>query len=126
MYLDFTKLDGLVPAVIQDSETNRVLMVGFMNEEAWRKTLETGFATFYSRTRNKLWMKGESSGHRLEVKEIRADCDQDTVLLKVVAHGPGVCHEGYESCFFREWREGEWVVTDKKVYDEASVYGGKK
>ncbi len=126
MYLDFTKLDGLVPAVIQDSETNRVLMVGFMNEEAWRKTLETGFATFYSRARNKLWMKGESSGHRLEVKEIRTDCDQDTVLLKVVAHGPGVCHEGYESCFFREWREGEWVVTDKKVFDEASVYGGKK
>ena len=126
MNLDFTKLDGLVPAVIQDSETNRVLMVGFMNEEAWRKTLETGFATFYSRTRNKLWMKGESSGHRLEVKEIRTDCDLDTVLLKVVAHGPGVCHEGYESCFFREWRGDEWTVTDEKVYDEASVYGGKK
>lgn len=126
MYLDFTKFDGLVPAVIQDSETNRVLMVGFMNEEAWRKTLETGFATFYSRTRNKLWMKGETSGHRLEVKEIRTDCDQDTVLLKVVAHGPGVCHEGYESCFFRQWQDGEWAVTDKKVYDEASVYGGKK
>ncbi len=126
MTLDFTKLDGLIPAVIQDYETNRVLMVGFMNEEAWRKTLDTGCATFYSRTRNKLWMKGETSGHRLEVKEIRLDCDSDTVLLKVIAHGPGVCHEGYVSCFSREWREGDWVRTDTKVYDEASVYGGTK
>lgn len=126
MNLDFTKLDGLVPAIIQDVETNRVLMVGFMNEEAWQKTLETGFATFYSRTRNKLWMKGETSGHRLEVKEIRTDCDQDSVVLKVVAHGPGVCHEGYESCFFRQWRNGEWAIVDSKVYDEASVYGGKQ
>ena len=123
MNLDFTKLDGLVPAIIQDAETNRILMVGFMNEEAWQKTLETGYATFYSRTRNKLWMKGETSGHRLEVKEIRTDCDQDTVVLKVVAHGPGVCHEGYESCFFRQWNKGEWAVVDSKVYDEASVYG---
>lgn len=126
MNLDFTKLDGLVPAIIQDVETNNVLMVGFMNEEAWQKTLETGFATFYSRTRNKLWMKGETSGHRLEVKEIRTDCDQDTVLLKVVAHGPGVCHEGYQSCFFRQWNSGEWAVVDSKVYDESSVYGVKQ
>ena len=122
MNLDFTKLDGLVPAVIQDSETNRVLMVGFMNEEAWRKTLETGFATFYSRTRNKLWMKGESSGHRLEVKEIRTDCDLDTVLLKVVAHGPGVCHEGYQSCFFRTLEDGQWKITESQTYDPKQVY----
>ena len=88
MNLDFSKLDGLVTAVIQDHVTGRVLMVGFMNEEAWRKTVETGFATFYSRSRKKLWLKGESSGHRLVVKEISTDCDQDAVLLKVEAHRP--------------------------------------
>ena len=126
MNLDFSKLDGLVPAIIQDVVSGRVLMVGFMNEEAWQKTLETGFATFYSRTRNRLWMKGESSGHRLEVKEIRTDCDQDSVVLMVVAHGPGVCHEGYESCFFRQWDSGEWRIVDQKVYDESAVYGGKQ
>ncbi|MGA2435774.1 MAG: phosphoribosyl-AMP cyclohydrolase, partial [Bryobacteraceae bacterium] len=89
MDLDFKKLDGLVPAVIQDHETGRVLMLGFMNEEAFRKTVATGFATFFSRTRNKLWMKGESSGHRLVVKEISTDCDKDSLLLKVEAIGPG-------------------------------------
>ena len=126
MKLDFTKLDGLVPAIIQDVASGRVLMVGFMNEEAWQKTVETGFATFYSRTRNKLWMKGETSGHRLEVKEIYTDCDIDSVVLKVVAHGPGVCHEGYESCFFRKLEESDWKIIDRKVYDETEVYGGKK
>ena len=108
MNLDFQKLDGLVTAVIQDHASGRVLMVGFMNEEAFRKTVETGFATFYSRSRNKLWLKGESSGHRLVVKEIATDCDQDAVLVKVEALGPGVCHEGYESCFFRRLEDGEW------------------
>ncbi|MCU0228760.1 MAG: phosphoribosyl-AMP cyclohydrolase [Bryobacterales bacterium] len=125
MNLDFAKLDGLVPAIIQDVASGRVLMVGFMNEEAWHKTVETGYATFFSRTRNKLWMKGETSGHRLEVKEIYTDCDVDSVVLKVVAHGPGVCHEGYESCFFRKLEDGQWRVVDTKVYDEAAVYGGK-
>src|SRR6185503_10918802 len=103
MQLDFTKLDGLIPAVIQDDATGQVLMVGFMNEEAFRKTVETGFATFFSRSRNKLWMKGESSGHRLAVKDIATDCDQDAVLVRVEAVGPGVCHEGYVSCFFRSF-----------------------
>jgi phosphoribosyl-AMP cyclohydrolase len=126
MNLDFAKLDGLVPAIIQDVASGRVLMVGFMNEEAWHKTVETGYATFFSRTRNKLWMKGETSGHRLEVKEIYTDCDVDSVVLKVVAHGPGVCHEGYESCFFRKLEDGQWRVVDTKVYDEAAVYGGKQ
>ena len=88
MELDFSKLDGLVAAVIQDATSGRVLMVGFMNEEAFRKTVETGFATFYSRSRNKLWLKGETSGHRLVVKEISTDCDRDAVLLKVDAHRP--------------------------------------
>src|SRR3954463_5345934 len=125
MKLDFTKLDGLLPAVIQDHQTGRVLMVGFMNEEAFRKTVETGFATFYSRSRNKLWMKGESSGHRLVVKSISTDCDQDTGLIHVEALGPGVCHEGYQSCFFRTLDNGIWVESEQRSYDPEAVYGSK-
>jgi phosphoribosyl-AMP cyclohydrolase len=124
MNLDFSKLDGLVTAVIQDHVTNRVLMVGFMNEEAWQKTVESGFATFYSRSRKKLWLKGESSGHRLVVKEISTDCDYDAVLLKVEAVGPGVCHEGYQSCFFRRLTTGEWKESEPKTYDPEAVYKG--
>jgi phosphoribosyl-AMP cyclohydrolase len=123
MQLDYTKIDGLVAAVIQDHKTGRVLMVGFMNEEAFKKTVETGYAVFYSRSRNKLWLKGESSGHRLVVKEISTDCDRDAVLLKVEAIGPGVCHEGYESCFFRKLEDGEWKVSEKQTYDPHAVYG---
>ena len=126
MNLDFAKSDGLVTAVIQDYTSGRVLMVGFMNEEAFRKTVETGFATFYSRSRRKLWLKGESSGHRLLVKEISTDCDQDAVLVKVDAQGPGVCHEGYESCFFRRLEEGRWNIADTPTYDPDAVYGGKQ
>ncbi len=122
MKLDFTKLDGLLPAVIQDHATGRVLMVGFMNEEAFRKTVETGYATFYSRSRNKLWLKGETSGHRLLVKSISTDCDIDTVLVQVEALGPGVCHEGYQSCFFRTLKDGEWVVAEERAYDPNEVY----
>jgi phosphoribosyl-AMP cyclohydrolase len=126
MELDYTKLDGLLPAVIQDWKSGRVLMVGFMNAEAFRRTVETGFATFYSRTRNTLWMKGETSGHRLVVKEISTDCDADTVLIKAEALGPGVCHEGYASCFFRKLEDGKWVIDGERVYDPKSVYGGSK
>ena len=126
MILDFNKLGGLVPAIIQDATSGRVLMLGFMNDESFRLTVETGFATFFSRSRNKLWLKGESSGHRLVVKEISTDCDQDAVLLKVEALGPGVCHEGYESCFFRRLNEGEWQVVEKQSYDPKAVYGGKQ
>ena len=125
MDLDFSKLNGLVTAVIQDASTKRVLMVGFMNEESWRKTVETGFATFYSRSRKKLWLKGESSGHKLAVKEIRTDCDRDAVLIQVETLGPGVCHEGYESCFARDLHDGAWRVVDKQTYDPRAVYGGK-
>ena len=100
MELDFRKTTALSPPSFRTRKTDRVLMVGFMNEEAFQKTVETGFAVFYSRSRNKLWLKGETSGHRLVVKEISTDCDHDTVLLKVEALGPGVCHEGYQSCFF--------------------------
>lgn len=122
MELDYSKLDGLLPAVIQDAASGQVLMVGFMNAEAFRKTVETGFATFYSRSRNKLWMKGESSGHRLAVHEIRTDCDSDTVLIRVHAQGPGVCHEGYQSCFFRRLEDGEWNTVESRSYDPANVY----
>jgi phosphoribosyl-AMP cyclohydrolase len=125
MNLDFAKADGLVTAVIQDYQSGRVLMVAYMNEEAFRKTVETGFATFYSRSRGKLWMKGESSGHRLVVKEIATDCDCDAVLVKVEATGPGVCHEGYQSCFFRRLENSEWKVAEERTYDPNAVYGGK-
>ena len=126
MDLDFQKSDGLVTAVIQDHTTGRVLMVGFMNEEAFRKTVESGFATFYSRSRHKLWLKGETSGHRLVVKEISTDCDQDAVLVRVEAMGPGVCHNGYESCFYRRLEGGHWVESEARTYDPNAVYGGKK
>ena len=100
--MDFTKLGGLIPAVIQDHETNDVLMVGFMNEEAYERTRTTGFATFFSRTRGRLWMKGETSGNRLQVVQMLADCDDDTVLIKAKRLGDGnVCHTGERTCFNR-------------------------
>ena len=123
MDLDFSKLGGLITAVIQDHQTGRVLMVGFMNDEAFRKTVETGFATFFSRSRNKLWLKGETSGHRLVVKEISTDCDKDALLIQVEALGPGVCHEGYQSCFFRKLDSGKWTESEPRAYDPAAVYG---
>ncbi len=125
MNLDFQKSDGLITAVIQDYASGRVLMVGYMNEEAFRRTVESGFATFYSRSRQKLWLKGESSGHRLVVKEIATDCDADALLVKVETLGPGVCHEGYQSCFFRKLNSGEWTVSETRTYDPNAVYGGK-
>ena len=125
MDLDFQKSDGLITAVIQDYASGRVLMVGYMNEEAFRATAETGFATFYSRSRHKLWLKGETSGHRLAVKEISTDCDRDAVLVQVEALGPGVCHEGYRSCFFRRLEDGQWKTCEERTYDPAAVYGGK-
>jgi phosphoribosyl-AMP cyclohydrolase len=125
MNLDFAKSDGLITAVVQDHATGRVLMVGYMNEEAFRKTVETGFVTFYSRSRRKLWLKGESSGHRLILEEMSVDCDGDAVLVQVKALGPGVCHEGYRSCFFRRLENGEWKVSEERTYDPAAVYGGK-
>jgi phosphoribosyl-ATP pyrophosphohydrolase/phosphoribosyl-AMP cyclohydrolase len=101
--MDFSKLSGLIPAVIQDSASREVLMVGFMNQDALDRTLESGFATFFSRTRNKLWMKGETSGNKLKVDRIMVDCDDDTVLLMVTPLGDGnVCHTGERSCFFTE------------------------
>jgi phosphoribosyl-AMP cyclohydrolase len=101
--MDYSKLSGLIPAVIQDADSNEVLMVGFMNDEALARTRETGFATFFSRTRNRLWTKGETSGNRLAVTDILVDCDDDTVLVKVKRQGDGnVCHTGERTCFFRK------------------------
>ena len=98
--MDFSKLNGLAPAVVQDNESNEVLMVGFMNAEAFAKTLATGYVTFFSRSRNELWLKGETSGNRLRVVSLLTDCDDDTVLAKVVREGDGnVCHTGTRSCF---------------------------
>jgi len=126
MNLDFKKMDGLVTAVIQDYASGRVLMVGFMNEESFQKTVETGYAVFFSRSRNKLWLKGETSGHRLVVKEISTDCDRDALLIRVEALGPGVCHEGFESCFARRLENGEWQIREPRTYDPDAVYGGKQ
>jgi phosphoribosyl-AMP cyclohydrolase len=103
MIIDFAKMNGLVPAVVQDDESGEVLMVGFMNETALARTRETGFVTFFSRTRNALWTKGETSGNRLAVKRVLVDCDEDTLLVRVERQGDGnVCHTGERSCFFRE------------------------
>jgi phosphoribosyl-AMP cyclohydrolase len=105
--VDFSKLDGLVPAIIQDDTSGEVLMVGFMNEEALARTRDTGFATFFSRSRQTLWMKGETSGNKLAVKDIFVDCDDDTVLVKVQRLGEGnVCHTGERTCFFRKLEAG--------------------
>jgi len=102
MGIDFAKMEGLVPGIVQDAKSGQVLMVGFLNEESYRRTLETGFVTFWSRTRNRLWMKGETSGTRLRVLAAATDCDQDTLLFRVEVEGDGlVCHEGTVSCFTR-------------------------
>jgi phosphoribosyl-AMP cyclohydrolase len=122
MQIDFEKAGGLVAAIVQDATSGEVLMLAFMNGEAWRHTVDSGFATFWSRSRNKIWLKGETSGHKLAVREILTDCDQDAVLLKVDAIGPGVCHEGYRSCFFRSLNEREWRITGNKGFDPEEVY----
>jgi phosphoribosyl-AMP cyclohydrolase len=103
MAVDFSKLQGLIPAVIQDADTHEVLMVGFMNDEALARTQATGFATFFSRTRNKLWMKGETSGNKLQVRRLLVDCDDDSLVVQVTRLGDGnVCHTGERTCFYRE------------------------
>jgi phosphoribosyl-AMP cyclohydrolase len=124
--LDFDKQHGLIAAVVQDAKTRRVLMIGYMNREALDKTIASGHVTFFSRSRQKLWTKGESSGHYLMLKSIAADCDGDALLVEAEPIGPGVCHEGYESCFFRTFEQGAWRVTEQKMYDPDAVYGAKK
>lgn len=124
MDLDFTKLGGLLPAIIQDASSGDVLMLGFMNAEAFAATQASGEVTFFSRSRNKLWRKGEHSGHVLRVCEMRVDCDVDALLIRVDAAGPGVCHEGYRSCFFRQLSsKGEAQVVEERRFDPKAVYG---
>jgi len=123
MELKFDKTTGLLPAIVQESGTGKVLMLGFMNAESFEKTLATGNVTFFSRSRNKLWVKGESSGHVLKVEDIRVDCDSDAVLVVAEQLGPGTCHEGYRSCFFRRVEDGKLVVAEPRAFDPKQVYG---
>jgi len=120
--LDFGKLNGLVPAVVQADDTGEVLMLGFMNREAWEETLRTGLATFYSRTRHTLWTKGKTSGNVQRVKEIRIDCDNDTILLRVDQVGGAACHTGYRSCFFKRVDNGTITIVGTPVFDPEEVY----
>lgn len=122
--LNFTKgADGLLPAIAQDAATGEVLMLAYINEESWRKTIETGKAHYWSRSRNKLWLKGESSGHVQIVKEILVDCDEDTVVFKVEQIGGAACHTGHKSCFYRRVSDEELEVVGEPVFDPAKVYG---
>ena len=120
--IDFAKGDGLVPVIVQDHGTREVLMVAYMNKQAWDKTVKTGKAHYYSRSRRVLWFKGEESGHFQVVKNIFIDCDNDTLLLQVRQMGGAACHEGYKSCFFRKKTNKDWKVIAKKVFDPREVY----
>jgi len=119
---DFSKIDGLIPAVVQDYQSGDILMLGFMNPEAWEATLASGKATFFSRTRNELWVKGQTSGNIQVVKEIRIDCDDDAVLLKVEQVGGAACHTGHRSCFYKKIENGSVKVIGKPLFDPKEVY----
>ncbi|GEM_PF-112686 len=123
--VDFEKGGGVVPAVIQDAATGQVLMVGYMNRESLMETLASGRTVFFSRSRNRLWRKGEESGHVQLVRAIYLDCDADTLLIEVEQVGGAACHEGYVSCFFRQLTHEGLKVVGKKVFDPVSVYGKK-
>jgi len=120
--LDFKKTGGLIPAIVQDFETGEILMLAFMNEEAWQETLRTGKATYWSRSRQELWIKGESSGNVQHVREIRIDCDDDTVLLKVEQVGNAACHTGHRSCFFKKVEGDSIQVVGERIFDPREVY----
>ncbi len=120
--IDFDKSGGLVPVIAQDADSGVVLMLAWMNREAYEETQRTGRAVYYSRSRNRLWRKGEESGHYQEVREILIDCDADTILLKVHQIGGAACHEGYQSCFFRRVEDNAVKVIAEKVFDPAKVY----
>src|SRR6059036_1283663 len=122
MDIDFDKNGGLVPAVAQDAATGEVLMLAWMNRAAYEETLKTGRAVYYSRSRGKLWRKGEESGHVQEVRGIFIDCDADTILLKVHQIGGAACHEGYQSCFFRRLDQDKLTVVGERVFDPKQVY----
>ena len=119
--------DGLVPAIVQDRHSGKVLLLAYMNDAAYQQTLKSGFVTFFSRSRQKLWTKGETSGHHLKVREIRVDCDQDALLIQADLTGPGCCHMGYKSCFFRsiEGRGDTFKTTEPRLDDPDNIYGKK-
>ncbi|MBW1748877.1 MAG: phosphoribosyl-AMP cyclohydrolase [Deltaproteobacteria bacterium] len=120
--LDFKKMGGLIPAVVQDYKTGEVLMLAFMNQAAWEATLSTGKATYYSRTRQELWIKGKTSGNMQIVKEIRIDCDDDTVVLKVDQVGGAACHTGHKSCFYKKVEDGSIRIVGKPIFNPEEVY----
>jgi len=121
--LNFSKGNGLLPAIVQDYNTGKVLMLAYINEVAWEKTIETGEAHYWSRSRNKLWHKGESSGHVQKIKAIFVDCDNDTVLFQVEQVGGAACHTGYDTCFYREVeKDGSLKIVGKKIFDPEEVY----
>mgnify|MGYP002624197990 FL=1 len=122
---DFDKRGGLVTAIAQDAASGEILMVAYMNREAWEKTLASGVACYYSTSRKKLWLKGETSGNTQEVHEIRVDCDADAVVLKVHQRGGAACHEGYKSCFFRRVEPDGWLTVEERVVDPEKLYGSK-
>ncbi|MGV7927993.1 MAG: phosphoribosyl-AMP cyclohydrolase [Spirochaetota bacterium] len=124
--LDFEKSGGLIPAIAQDYRTGEVLMMAFINRESWELTLSTGIVHYWSRSRGKLWKKGESSGNVQEVKEIRVDCDNDCVLLKIDQIGEAACHTGFRSCFYRVVKGDALVEDGLKVFDPEKVYGDRK
>lgn len=120
--LDFEKTGGMIPAIVQDFTTGAVLMLAYMNPAAWENTLHTGKATFYSRSRGKIWVKGETSGHTQKVREIRIDCDRDTVLIKVDQAGGAACHKGYASCFYTRVENGTETIVEEKLFNPEEVY----
>ncbi|PIP38595.1 MAG: phosphoribosyl-AMP cyclohydrolase [Desulfobacterales bacterium CG23_combo_of_CG06-09_8_20_14_all_51_8] len=124
--INFSKINGLVPAIVQDYKTGEVLMLAFMNAAAWAATLKTGKATYYSRSRNQLWVKGETSGHVQLVREIRVDCDDDTILLKVEQVGGAACHTGHRTCFYRKVADNALMVTETPIFDPKVVYKPKE
>jgi phosphoribosyl-AMP cyclohydrolase len=119
---NFAKGDGLVPAIVQDAETKEVLMLAYMNLESWEATLQTGKATYWSRSRQKLWLKGESSGHFQIIKAVFIDCDDDTILLQVEQLGGAACHTGHKSCFYRKLKGKDFVVVGEKIFNPEEVY----
>lgn len=123
---DFSDANRLLPTVAQDIDTGQVLMLAYMNLAAWEQTLATGEATYFSRSRGKLWKKGEQSGHVQRVREIYVDCDGDTILLKVEQAGGAACHQGYESCFFRQWDGKQFQEVGRRVFDPQQVYDSSK
>lgn len=122
--LDFEKAGGLIPAIAQDYKTGEVLMMAYINDESWKLSLETSIVHYWSRSRSKLWKKGESSGNVQVIKDIRVDCDNDCVLFIVEQIGDAACHTGYKSCFYRKVEHGQLVTDGEKIFDPEKVYGG--